>query len=302
MSTNRCRQRGFTLVEMLVVLGIIAVLVGLLLPAVLAAVNAARRAQMALEISQLATGIEAYKSKFGDYPPSLRGVNGYNAFVRHVRRCYPKITSNHMSAVTLAIWPKSGDMVPTYDEVRLDEGESLTFWLSGIDNDPRRPFKVLLGEAPTSRVALYEFDAQRLVFETATGADDDGEVSRETGDSTTPNPVQVDYPSFRTKHAKDTCYLYIDSRNYSYYATTTGTPAVAEGGNLGRVRPYYRTSSVAVNPTSYQIICAGQDGEFGDDPVPLAYKLFPSGTNYKDEDNDNITNFSEGRRLEDNVP
>jgi prepilin-type N-terminal cleavage/methylation domain-containing protein len=68
MSINR-RPRGFTLVEMLVVLGIIALLVGLLLPAVMAAVNASRRAQMALEISQLDQAVNAYKNQFGDFPP-----------------------------------------------------------------------------------------------------------------------------------------------------------------------------------------------------------------------------------------
>jgi len=304
MPINRCRNRGFTLVEMLVVLGIIAVLVGLLLPAVMAAVNAARRTQMALEISQLDAAINAYKAKYGDYPPSLRGLSGYNAFVRHVRKCYPKIDPDHMAAVTLAIWPNSGAMSPEYNTVKIDEGEALTFWLSGIDNDPRRPFKVLFNEAPTSRVALYEFDPQRLVFAaSASDADADGSVTNEAGTS-----IAVDYPSFRTKHGKDSCYIYIDARNYAYYANTKDYPAMAESGNCGAVRPYFRTTTAAVNPTSFQIICAGQDGEFGGDPPVVApktfpiYKLFPSGTEYQEEDFDNIANFSEGRRLEDNIP
>lgn len=296
MQSIRSRQRGFTLVEMLVVLGIIAILVGLLLPAVMSAMGAARRSQMAMEISQLDQAINAYKNKFGDYPPSLRGQAGYDAFIRHVRRCYPKIDSNHLGKVVAAIWPNAPG---EYDTVRLDEGEALTFWLSGIDNDPQQPFKSLFGHPMNSRVVLYEFDPQRLVTATTDGSDGiESSYEDEAG-----NPVSnADFPSYRTKYAGGTCYIYIDHRGYQYYATVS--PAVAESGNLGTVRPYFANASAAVNPTGFQILCAGQDGEFGavsNGSGPLV-KLYPSGENYTIEDNDNITNFSNGRRLEDNLP
>jgi hypothetical protein len=54
-----------------------------------------------------------------------------------------------------------------------------------------------------------------------------------------------------------------------------------------------------VNETTFQIICAGQDGDFGTlGPI----KIFPDGTNYTQADKDNITNFSNGRTLGDNLP
>jgi len=60
--------RGFTLVELLVVIAIIGVLVGLLLPAVQAARESARQSQCGNNIKQWALGMQTYHDTYGALP------------------------------------------------------------------------------------------------------------------------------------------------------------------------------------------------------------------------------------------
>ena len=62
-----CR-RGFTLVELLVVIAIIGILVALLLPAIQAAREEARRIQCVNHLKQLSLGMLTHESGTGHYP------------------------------------------------------------------------------------------------------------------------------------------------------------------------------------------------------------------------------------------
>ncbi|HWE02705.1 MAG TPA: prepilin-type N-terminal cleavage/methylation domain-containing protein [Tepidisphaeraceae bacterium] len=70
ITTNQRRsfRRGFTLVEMLVVVGIIVVLVGILLPAINKVHTRAIRGRMQLDIQTLVAAMESYKADMRDYP------------------------------------------------------------------------------------------------------------------------------------------------------------------------------------------------------------------------------------------
>ena len=69
MPTRRLGH-GFTLVELMVVIGIMGMLVMLLVPVVASARMIAAKAATTNTIKQISMGLDAYKVDFGEYPPS----------------------------------------------------------------------------------------------------------------------------------------------------------------------------------------------------------------------------------------
>src|ERR1700733_45557 len=74
MTTFAPRRRGFSLVELLVVIAVIGILISLLLPAVQNAREAARRLQCRNNLKQLSLGVLNYEGAHKCYPPA--GIMG----------------------------------------------------------------------------------------------------------------------------------------------------------------------------------------------------------------------------------
>ncbi|MBN2295198.1 MAG: DUF1559 domain-containing protein [Pirellulales bacterium] len=71
------RPVGFTLVELLVVIAIIGILIALLLPAVQAAREAARRITCASNLKQIGVGLHSYHATHRSFPYGALSENGY---------------------------------------------------------------------------------------------------------------------------------------------------------------------------------------------------------------------------------
>ena len=63
-------RSAFTVVELLTVVGIIAMLVGLLIPAVNTVRRSAKEAKQRVQLSAIKLALTAFKNDYGDYPPS----------------------------------------------------------------------------------------------------------------------------------------------------------------------------------------------------------------------------------------
>jgi general secretion pathway protein G len=71
---KRLNHRGFTLIELMVVIVILGILAGLIMPRIMGAPEKAKRQKARIQIEALETALKMYKLDNGTYPSSLQGL------------------------------------------------------------------------------------------------------------------------------------------------------------------------------------------------------------------------------------
>lgn len=142
MKVKVAGRRGFTLVELLVVIAIIGILAGVLIPAVNSVRRSVQTAFLRTECGNLEMAIEAYKLKYGDYPPDF---SDWQIVERHYRKAFPEILNTELEL----LWRLCDNSIDSTQGVNkgdvfvpaiMDRAESLVWALGGFSSDPQRPF------------------------------------------------------------------------------------------------------------------------------------------------------------------
>ncbi|MFO0948330.1 MAG: DUF1559 domain-containing protein [Planctomycetota bacterium] len=72
--TYDSKRSGFTLIELMVVIAIIGVLIALLLPAIAASREAARKTKCASNLKQLGVAFHSFHASHGRFPPAYQSI------------------------------------------------------------------------------------------------------------------------------------------------------------------------------------------------------------------------------------
>jgi prepilin-type N-terminal cleavage/methylation domain-containing protein/prepilin-type processing-associated H-X9-DG protein len=196
------KRRGFTLVELLVVIAIIGILIALLLPAVQAAREAARRTQCVNNLKQMALGIHTYADVWRVFPPGYLGQPPANCS-----------TVNNGTAAQPRGWGWGALILPYIEQVTLYNGLAPTSrqTVCGIPTGAQANPAVGSEALQKTRLAVYICPSA---------------VDMDLNDTRLPAA-----PAAPGSHAKSN-YVGVSGMDFSGVAATTGRKGIFVNGML----------------------------------------------------------------------
>ncbi|MCI0343393.1 MAG: prepilin-type N-terminal cleavage/methylation domain-containing protein [Planctomycetales bacterium] len=134
------KRRGFTLVELLVVLSIIAVLAGLIFPTLLSGRRRARVAETASLVTTVGDAMSAFEGHYGNFPPSdfatlkkLRAPGGSGDWGK--LKSPGNDTNEGSECLVACLSSKTGGMEPVpWKEDQVENGDKDAYGPSGAPN------------------------------------------------------------------------------------------------------------------------------------------------------------------------
>jgi prepilin-type N-terminal cleavage/methylation domain-containing protein len=254
-------RAGFTLIEILVVIAIIAILVALLMGGVMAFMGKGPEVKTRNDILQLSAALQNFKAKYGFYPPDqIRLCSNYATYtpatnaldaqsLQAINRMFPDL-----GAFNGVAWAGPGVTLPATGVI-LEGDQALVFFLGGPPAGASTPalmggFLTVpldpIGTAASTqdRIKFMTFDAGRLKL-----------MPRGTNTAAAYFPSYID--GFNNPAAPNAMpYVYFSSGSRANGYT------VGEVNTLN-VSAYLQTATTYQNSTTFQIISAGLDGQFG---------------------------------------
>lgn len=275
------RRPALTLLEMIVVMGIIAVLAGLVMAVIMISRQKGPDFQTTTEIRTLANGAESFKIKYGMYPTSqlrlCEQLSDYKPATNELDRRSLAVLNQMFgqemwNAAPFIDWDGNGAVS---GPVILTGDQCLVFFLGGVPEQltpGTRGFGTGKNPTATRGRPFFSFKSDRLV--------------KVRGNN---------FYSYLDPYGKQP-YAYFSADKWGYQSWTTLKPLGAHASdcpNLGGVDvdPYRTAANEFHMPRHFQIISAGKDGVFG--PGGAILRLSQGdGAALPAAAQDDLTNFS----------